>query len=193
MIVVFGGSFNPPTIAHYEIAAHILKKVPCQAFYFLPVGDAYPKKGLIAAKHRVAMLNLLCQQLEHAAVSLIEVQATKVLTTYETLTQLQKQHPGEMIAFIIGADNLNDLENWFQYEQLITSFKLIVFRRDDIDIEQIIEKRFYEFKAQFILLDAFKPLNVSSTMYRENLNRSDLVLTEVEQYIRQHQLYGRGE
>ena len=57
----------------------------------------------------------------------------------------------------------------------------------------LIEKRFYEFKTQFILLDAFKPLNVSSTMYRENLNRSDLVLTEVEQYIRQHQLYGRGE
>ena len=73
---------------------------------------------------------------------------------------------------------------------MITSFKLIVFRRDDIDIEQIIEKRFYEFKTQFILL---VPLNVSSTMYRENLNRSDLVLTEVEQYIRQHQLYGRGE
>ncbi len=29
MIVVFGGSFNPPTIAHYQIAKHILKQTDC--------------------------------------------------------------------------------------------------------------------------------------------------------------------
>ncbi len=90
MIVVFGGSFNPPTIAHYEIAMHILKQNFCKKFYFLPVGDAYPKRGLITAKHRVAMLELLCEKLPQASVSLIEVQSEKVLTTYETLSQLQK-------------------------------------------------------------------------------------------------------
>ena len=42
MIVVFGGSFNPPTIAHHQIAKHILKQTECEQFFFLPVGDQYP-------------------------------------------------------------------------------------------------------------------------------------------------------
>ena len=193
MIVVFGGSFNPPTIAHYEIAMHILKQNFCKKFYFLPVGDAYPKRGLITAKHRVAMLELLCEKLPQASVSLIEVQSEKVLTTYETLSQLQKKYPEEEIAFIIGADNLKDLPNWFQYEQLMKTFKLIVFKRDDIEVNQLISNQFPSFKDRFIVLDAFHQRDISSTMYRENPNLTDLVLESVDDYIKRHQLYGRGE
>ena len=193
MIVIFGGSFNPPTIAHYQIANHILKQIDCDKFYFLPVGDRYPKKGLISSVHRVAMLKLVCEHLTNTFVSTIEVEAKKVLTTFETLTLVKSQYPNEEIVFVIGADNLEDLPNWVQYEQLIQNYKLIVFRRDDIDVDEIIHRQFKTFEHQFILLDSFEKMNVSSTEYRENLDRSDLVLNCVDQYVQQHQLYGRGE
>lgn len=193
MLVVFGGSFNPPTIAHYEIAKHILKQIDCDQFFFLPVGDQYPKKGLIASSHRVAMLQLVCEQLKRASVSMIEVEANHVLTSFETLTLLKENDPTEEIAFVIGADNLEDLPNWVQYEKLIRNFKLIVFRRDDIDVDGIITRQFNEYQNQFIVLDSFGKMNVSSTQYRENLNHSNLVLECVDQYVKQHQLYGRGE
>ena len=193
MIVVFGGSFNPPTIAHYEIAKHILRQIDCDQFFFLPVGDQYPKKGLIASSHRVTMLQLVCEQLERASVSTIEVEANHVLTSFETLTLLKENNPTEEIAFVIGADNLEDLPNWAQYEQLIRNFKLIVFRRDDIDVDGIIARQFNRYKNQFIVLDSFGKMDVSSTQYRENLDRSNLVLECVDQYVKQHQLYRRGE
>lgn len=139
------------------------------------------------------MLELLCEKLPQASVSLIEVQSEKVLTTYETLSQLQKKYPEEEIAFIIGADNLKDLPNWFQYEQLMKTFKLIVFKRDDIEVNQLISNQFPSFKDRFIVLDAFHQRDISSTMYRENPNRTDLVLESVDDYIKRHQLYGRGE
>ncbi len=193
MIVVFGGSFNPPTIAHYEIAKHILRQIDCDQFFFLPVGDQYPKKGLIASSHRVTMLQLVCEQLERASVSTIEIEANHVLTSFETLTLLKENNPTEEIAFVIGADNLEDLPNWAQYEQLIRNFKLIVFRRDDIDVDGIIARQFNRYKNQFIVLDSFGKMDVSSTQYRENLDRSNLVLECVDQYVKQHQLYRRGE
>ena len=142
MIVIFGGSFNPPTIAHYQIAKHILTQLNSQHFFFLPVGDYYPKKGLISSVHRVAMLKLMCQELKRASVSTIEVEANHVLTTFETLTQLQMKFPQETLAFVIGADNLEDLPNWVEYDKLIQNFKLIVFRRADINVDAIIKTQF---------------------------------------------------
>ena len=193
MIVVFGGSFNPPTIAHHQIAKHILKQTDCEQFFFLPVGDQYPKKGLISSHHRVNMLNLVCEQLPRASVSMIEVEADRVLTSFETLSIMKKQYPTQDIAFVIGADNLKDLPNWVQYEQLIQQFKIIVFRRDDIDVDQSIKTQFGLYHDRFIVLNSFGKMDVSSTMYRENLNRSDLVLACVDQYVKEQQLYGRGE
>lgn len=193
MLVIFGGSFNPPTIAHYQIASHILKQLDCEQFFFLPVGDHYPKKGLISSKHRVKMLNLVCQHLNKATVSTLEVEADRVLTSFESLSLLQQRYPNKEIAFVIGADNLEDLPNWVQYEQLIEHFKLVVFRRDDIKVDEVIQQQFKHYEDRFIVLDSFDKMNVSSTEYRDNINRSDLVLPCVDEYVRQHQLYGRGE
>lgn len=193
MLVVFGGSFNPPTIAHYHIASHILKQLDCEQFFFLPVGDQYPKKGLISSFHRVKMLNLVCHHLKTADVLTLEVEANRVLTSFESLSLLKKRYPNKEISFVIGADNLEDLPNWVQYEQLIEHFKLVVFRRDDIKVDEIIETQFKKYEHRFIVLDSFGKMNVSSTQYRENLDRSDLVLECVDDYVRQHQLYGRGE
>ena len=106
---------------------------------------------------------------------------------------MKKQYPTQDIAFVIGADNLKDLPNWVQYEQLIQQFKIIVFRRDDIDVDQIIKTQFGLYHDRFIVLNSFGKMDVSSTMYRENLNRSDLVLACVDQYVKEQQLYGRGE
>ena len=193
MLVVFGGSFNPPTIAHYHIASHILKQLDCEQFFFLPVGDQYPKKGLISSFHRVKMLHLVCHHLKTADVLTLEVEANRVLTSFESLSLLKKRYPNKEISFVIGADNLEDLPNWVQYEQLIEHFKLVVFRRDDIKVDEIIENQFKKYEHRFIVLDSFGKMNVSSTQYRENLDRSDLVLECVDDYVRQHQLYGRGE
>lgn len=193
MLVVFGGSFNPPTIAHYQIASHILKQLDCEQFFFLPVGDQYPKKGLISSFHRVKMLNLICHHLNKADVLTLEVEAERVLTSFESLTRLQQRYPHQEIAFVIGADNLEDLPHWVQYEQLIEHFKLIIFRRDDIKVDEIIENQFKQYEHRFIVLDSFGKMDVSSTKYRENLDCSDLVLECVDSYVKQHQLYGRGE
>lgn len=39
-IVVMGGSFNPPTIAHYKLMKDAMSVVKAGLGYFVPVSDA---------------------------------------------------------------------------------------------------------------------------------------------------------
>ncbi len=50
--VIFGGSFNPPTIAHYEISKAIIDKFKVNDFVFVPTSLNYGKKTLIDSKMR---------------------------------------------------------------------------------------------------------------------------------------------
>jgi len=190
MIVVFGGAFNPPTVAHEAIARLIIEQLPCKALLFLPVGDHYQKPGLAPAKDRIQMLWLICQELEGAFVSDLEAKHTRVLTTYESLQQVKKHYPEEDIAFVMGADNLKDIFSWSQYERLLGEFYHIVLTRDGLDVAAYIDTYLPSFKERFILLKA-EPLAVSSTMYRDHLEQEHLVPPAVGAYIKSRHLYGR--
>ena len=43
----FGGSFNPPTYAHINIAKASIEKLGLDKFFFVPVGNLYNKPDLI--------------------------------------------------------------------------------------------------------------------------------------------------
>ena len=193
MIVVYGGAFNPPTKAHYEIATTICQRLQPKAFVFLPVGDQYEKADLAPAKHRIAMLQLLANKLPNTTVSTLEVTSQRVLTTYESLSIMKRNQPNETFAFVIGADNLVQLPLWSQSEDLLRDFKLIVLKRDGQDVAALITNYFKRYASQFMIIDGFEELNISSTMYRTNIKASFVCLQEVDAYVHQFKLYGRGE
>ena len=60
----FGGSFNPPTKAHEELAKEIMKEFNLDKLFFVPVGNTYQKNGLIDEKDRYRMETIYCEQEE---------------------------------------------------------------------------------------------------------------------------------
>ena len=48
----FGGSFNPPTYAHINVAKMSIEKFNLDAVYFVPVGNLYNKLSLIDENYR---------------------------------------------------------------------------------------------------------------------------------------------
>jgi nicotinate-nucleotide adenylyltransferase len=158
----------------------------------MPVGNQYPKKGLVDGLHRKKMLEILCARLEDAEVGSIEMESSQVLTTYQTLKILAASNPGKKIAFVMGADNLNQLEEWDHYHELLKNFTQIIFRRDGLDIDKIIAEKFAQYQEHFVILDNFGEVDISSTMYRDNIENEHLVLPEVSRYVKDHNLYGRN-
>lgn len=195
-IVVFGGCFNPPLNSHFSLAEQLLNEYSqIEKIIFVPVNSNYQKEDLIDNKHRYQMLKLVCDKNDKFEVSKIEIEGEKPLYTIETLRRIQEQYPEYEIAFIMGSDNLKELENWKKADELVKEFKIYVLERDKDDIEEIIQKSNFlkKNKTAFIKSKNNITSNLSSTFVREKLREGKsiryLTPDEVRSYIIKNNLY----
>lgn len=189
MIVIFGGAFNPPTLAHYEVAKHILNRADVTELIFVPVGDHYQKSDLIPATHRVTMLEMMTKTLPNSSVSQLEVQADVALKTIETLNHFGKHHKNQPLAFVMGADNLTKLGAWFNHKTLIKTFKIMIINRGELNVRKFINTHFRDDISQFIIIDDFEKMAISSTQYRQDITQTEILSKEVANYICEKGLY----
>jgi len=189
VIVIFGGAFNPPTMAHLEIYHHVNKNLNCDKFVFLPVSSLYTKRSLASNHHRFKMLSLLVSGLKNIEVSALEFEDSDYQGTYQSMLRLQEKYPTEELLFLIGADNLLKLYKWINAKSLLSEFKFIVVNRNKNNIMHLIETDEFlsEFVAQFIILPEFD-IDMSSTKFRDTFDEK-LLTKEVYEYIKAHDLY----
>lgn len=185
-IAVFGGAFNPPTVAHINLAKQVLEEMnEIEKVIFVPVSTKYNKKGLASDDDRFNMLKSICNSQENLEVSDLELKSKRQLYTIETLRIIEEQNPGKEIYFIIGTDNLKELETWYKPDELLKNFKIIVLDRGEDNTDEIIEKSEFlkKYKSSFIKLKNIKKMNISSSYIREQLklgnNVQDLVPEEI--------------
>lgn len=193
-VVVYGGAFNPPTIAHYNLAKSVLKSINAKKLLFMPVGDRYNKEHLISSTHRTAMLELLCEDEDNMFVSYLEINSKINLNTIDTLNSLHDMDPNNDYYFLIGSDNLKNINKWHSYQSLLTKYKVLVMSRDYDNIEDIIKANNLEvYKENIIELKNIERLFVSSTKVREaikNKENTDLMLNpKIKDYIQKNNLY----
>ena len=149
----------------------------CDALYdcFSPIYDDI----------RLDMVKLLAKRV-NALVSDLELHNDKYYGTLHTLDELSKSF--DDIYFVMGADNLLHLDKWINYETLLDKYNFIVFTRDDIDCEKVIDEKFQKYKDHFLLYPLH--IDVSSTMIRDNIEENkELLLDEIYEYIKEKGLY----
>ncbi len=186
MIIVFGGTFNPVTKAHVEIAKKIEKEFNPEKIIILPTGNSYTwKKDFVDFSIRKKMLELVFKD-DVYVISELE-NSKNYEGTYQSLLKIKEEFKRE-VYFLLGADNLLYLNKWINYEKIIEEFKLIVVKRDNIFIEKYILNNFEKQKNNFKMFDCNMPL--SSSSFRTNPSKSELVDEEVYQFILKNNLYG---
>ncbi|NLM33121.1 MAG: nicotinate (nicotinamide) nucleotide adenylyltransferase [Acholeplasmataceae bacterium] len=185
MTIIYGGTFNPPTIAHYLIAKHLITKFPNSKLIFLPTSSFYAKGAKEAFHHRYAMLEIMAKKLgPNVSVSDFENQQKQYLGTYHTLKHFSGAY------FVLGADNLLTISSWIKYPDVVIENKFIVFPRDHINLEKVFSENeiLNKYRDNFIIIDDFDQIDISSSLYRKAKSK-EYLLPEVQQYIEKNNLY----
>lgn len=195
-IVIFGGCFNPPLNSHFSLAEQIINEYDkIEKIVFVPVNSKYQKADLIDNEHRYKMLKLVCDKNSKLDVSRVEIDSSRPLYTIETLRIFQEKYSEYEIAFIIGSDNLKEIDTWQNANELTKDFKIYVLERDKDNIEEIIQSNEFLNKNKNAFIKAKDNItsNLSSTFVRKKLKNGKSVryLTpdEVVSYIEENNLY----
>ena len=145
-IVVMGGSFNPPTLAHYRLMKEAVDVLEADIGFFVPVSDAYLKRKMrhchpavvLSPEMRVKMLHSMCADDKRLQVCEKEI-GTIEPRTMPTLLALQEEYPEAELYFVMGADKLDLLASLTKKRQFLDVFKVVLFSREDDKLEQSIK------------------------------------------------------
>ena len=181
----FGGSFNPPSYTHINLAKKLISEYNLDKIYFVPVGNYYEKSSLIEAKHRYNMLKLAIE--DKMDVEKIAIESKVKLYAIDTFELLKEKYNKDDIFFIMGSDNFRKMPTWKNYEKLKTNYNIIVIERERKKIRNENQKNIIEFIPE-------KLAEIDSTQIREMFknNEKDVkkyLNPKVYEYIQKNNLY----
>ena len=170
-IALFGGSFDPPHIAHEMIVKEALKIEGVDKVVIMPTFlNPFKSSSHAPAALRLRWLKSIFAWQKNVEISSYEVDKKRKVPSIESVKHLLKRY--EKIYLIIGADNLKSLHKWKDYNELKTLVHFVVVSRDEIEIPNT----YLQIKVHE---------DISSTELRNNMDVSRLspiVSDEIEKF-----------
>lgn len=196
-VIVLGGSFNPPTIAHVQLVLHALKHTGTNLGILVPSSKNYVarkcrklKESLIFSEEtRKEMLESLISPYENLKIELGEYGDDGKGRSYDTMVRIQNQYPGRSCAFIIGADVLPIIPKWHNGDAFFEEFYFVVAERNHEDTKNIIQSnpKLHKYQHKLIMIPELSEETrlMSSTRARYLLKReqSTIVVGALEKIL----------
>ena len=181
-IALYFGSFNPVHVGHLIIANTIISSIELDQLWFVvsPQNPLKPQVALLNEYHRKHLIDLSIDGERKLKTSNVEFNLPKPSYTIDTLTYLTEKHPSHNYSIVMGSDSYSNLDKWKNYELLIKSYRLIIYRRTGYEVPANLPGNIYAVDAPL--------LEISSTHIRELVrnNKSikflvpDVVKEEIE-------------
>ena len=137
-VALFGGSFNPPHVAHQLVALYVLETQPIDEVWFVPTYTHPLGKQLASYEARVAMTKLAIAALgPRAKVSRAEEELAKrpdfvASRTLDLVDYIIEQ--GHEPRLLVGTDILNEKHKWYRWDDVVARAPLIVVGREGHDL-----------------------------------------------------------
>jgi nicotinate-nucleotide adenylyltransferase len=210
-VALLGGSFDPVHHGHVALATLFANLLKPDQLRVVPAGNPWQKNGLkTSAEDRIAMLKLAFGEARlKVAYDLQEVERTTPTYTIDTLRKVRAAlGPDASIVFLMGADQLQQLDSWRDWRHLFDYAHIGVGARPGFDladsalpaaVAEELEKRRSSIEqlrsapSGMVYLAEALAVDISATQIRTALQRGEqpnsLISPVVLDYIQQHNLY----
>jgi nicotinate-nucleotide adenylyltransferase len=128
-VAVFGGSFNPPHVAHVLACALVRSTEEVDRVLVVPTFKHPFAKALAPFDDRVTMCELAMAWMPGVAISRVEEELGGESRTLRTLETLARAHPDWRLRLVIGADILAEAPRWFGFDAIVKLAPPIVLGR----------------------------------------------------------------
>lgn len=196
---IMGGTFNPIHLAHVEMGKVCLEQQNLDKVLFMPSKNPphKEKKGILGDRDRADMVKAALSGYDRLEFSDFELLRDGTTYTADTLRLLQKENPEDEYYFIMGADSLLYLDEWYKPGEILKRAVILAIGRDCSTKVRLHEKR-KELLDVFPFADIrfvhMEQMPISSSQIRQNIangmNMEKYLGKEVWNYICDNHLYG---
>jgi nicotinate-nucleotide adenylyltransferase len=115
---IFGGSFNPPHVAHVLAVAYALACCEVDRVVVIPAYQHPFAKSLAPFQDRLEMCRRAFEMLARVDISAVEEELGGESRTVRTLEHLHAAHPDWEMRLIVGADIVHEMDRWWSPERV---------------------------------------------------------------------------
>jgi nicotinate-nucleotide adenylyltransferase len=193
-IGIFGGTFDPVHQGHLILADQCRESCRLDRVWFVVAGAPPHKLGdRTAVAYRLEMVRIAIAGQPAFAVSEIEAARPGPHYSVETLEAIRRDHPGDDLFFLIGADSLADLPGWREPVRIAQIATIVVVNRPGIDQVRLSNLPDFGPGSHPLVGVTIPPIGISSSDLRRRLSERRtiryLVPRGVEAYIEAQGLY----
>ncbi|MBO7301371.1 MAG: nicotinate-nucleotide adenylyltransferase [Bacteroidaceae bacterium] len=185
-VVIFGGSFDPIHVGHVNLATEVVRAgLASEVWFMVSPQNPHKKDSALSDENlRLQMVQLAIAKNEYFKACDFEFNLPRPSYTYNTLLELDKQYPDKEFLLLVGADNWEKFDKWYNGDEILKKYRLIVYPRGNEEQPQL---------PQGVTWLPAKLYNVSSTEIRTAVfageDISALVTPEVKNFIESNNLY----
>ena len=128
---IYGGTFDPIHLAHLIQARDALEQLKLDAVIFVPCGQSpfKARRPHSTDAQRVALLRLALKSEPRFWLSRCELDRPAPSYAIDTVAEIYRSHPKAKLFWLIGADQLPDLERWHRIVELRKEVQFVLLQR----------------------------------------------------------------